>query len=140
MKHRAKKALKAAVYFLSSLADFLNAEINLLTLLYYFQNFCNIFLLIRDTGIEDSFGSLYSDSLGGGCSSGIEIAKFGSSCFGSGKSSLKPSDFSSYSEDDSGFSGPPSPFSSTCGSYLTPGSQSCTPALGTPSSRNGEYF
>ena len=40
------------------------------------------------------------------------------------------------SEGDSGFGGPPSPFSSTCGSFLSPPSFPNTP-IGTPSSHSG---
>ncbi|XP_064119888.1 uncharacterized protein LOC135224626 [Macrobrachium nipponense] len=42
----------------------------------------------------------------------------------------------SHSEGDSGFGGPPSPYGSTCGSFLSPPSLPNTP-LGTPSSRQG---
>ncbi|XP_045626020.2 uncharacterized protein [Procambarus clarkii] len=42
----------------------------------------------------------------------------------------------SHSEGDSGFGGPPSPYSSTCGSFLSPPSIPNTP-VGTPSSRQG---
>lgn len=45
----------------------------------------------------------------------------------------------SHSEGDSGFGGPPSPYSSTCGSFLSPPSLPATPQ-GTPSSRQGKLI
>lgn len=45
----------------------------------------------------------------------------------------------SNSEGDSGFGGPPSPYSSVCGSFLSPTSIPNTPQ-GTPSSRQGKLI
>ncbi|CAL4069543.1 unnamed protein product, partial [Meganyctiphanes norvegica] len=87
---------------------------------------------VSDPGIEDSFGSSVSssdamlyrtDSLEvpwGGPSWPMEITRVLSS---------------STSEGDSGFGAPPSPYSSTCGSFLSPHSRSNTPSSN--SSRQG---
>lgn len=101
-------------------------------------------MFFSDTGIEDSLSSL-STSL-----SELQLSKAESLESSCSKPLLKPSlpwemqvpgnlagVRGCASEDDSGFSGPPSPFSSTCGSYLNPASLPCTP-MGTPSSRSGE--
>ncbi|XP_045107449.1 uncharacterized protein LOC123502264 [Portunus trituberculatus] len=90
-----------------------------------------------DPGIEDSsFSSSISSLSDGAVTSGSLEVPWGVG--GSHTLAMKVPQClgSSLSEGDSGFGGPPSPYSSTCGSFLSPVSVPNTPH-GTPSSRQG---
>ncbi|KAK7057030.1 hypothetical protein SK128_000545 [Halocaridina rubra] len=90
-----------------------------------------------DQGIEDSSFSSSMSSLGEAVISRTESVDMP---FGHGGPTWAvdmPQMLStSHSEGDSGFGGPPSPYGSTCGSFLSPPSLPNTP-FGTPSSRQG---
>ena len=88
-----------------------------------------------DLGVEDSFQSSMN-SLSGSLLSQPELSE--SSAVGASSWVSHNPLSSCTSEGDSGFGGPPSPYSSTCGSFLSPHSASHTPH-GTPSSKQGRH-
>ncbi|XP_050694259.1 uncharacterized protein LOC126984571 [Eriocheir sinensis] len=86
-----------------------------------------------DQGIEDGSFSSSISSLGDASTQEVPWGVGGAHTLAMG---VPGGLGSSISEGDSGFVGPPSPYSSTCGSFLSPPSLVSTP-LGTPSSRQG---
>lgn len=101
------------------------------------------FFIDSDQGIEDSSFNSSINSLTDAISRAESLdVPWGHSGYGGGPTlAMEMPHFlsTSHSDGDSGFGGPPSPYSSTCGSFLSPGSLTPTPQ-GTPSSRQGRTF